>query len=249
MKINRKVLSIPPHISTSWKNVASLHIQNEGGEKILVVTLENESIIEVPNLTDASLKEVFEAHTKFLEQGEESSVENKQNQNVTQKTPLQNPFAIAGDSNVTFGMPFKMDGLGNIGDFMHHNQEQANSPDLPNDMIEKITTVGKAIGLDKQLESMPKAEPHCNCPFCQVSRALHGDSKEEAPAESFNPDEEVSDDELSFKEWDIKQMGQDLYHVTNPLDTSESYQVFLGENLGCTCGHKNCEHLKAVLNS
>ncbi|PCI92828.1 hypothetical protein COB11_06485 [Candidatus Aerophobetes bacterium] len=252
MKINRKVLSIPPHISTSWKNVASLHIQEESGGKVLVVTLENESIIEVPALSETALKEVFEAHTKFLDQGEESSVESKQKQNVTQKTPLQNPFAIAGENSVTFGMPFKMGdlgGLGNLGDFMHHNQEQANSPDLPDDMIEKITTVGKAIGLDKQLENMPKAEPHCNCPFCQVSRALHGDEKKEAPKELFNPDEEVSDEELSFKEWDIKQMGQDLYIITNPLDNTETYQVFLGKNLGCTCGHKNCEHLKAVLNS
>lgn len=252
MKINRNILSIPPHISTSWKNVASLHIHQEQGHKVLVVTLENDSIIEVPNLSDEALKEVFEAHTRYLENGEEQ-LQIKETQKAPPKPPFQNPYAFAGENSITFGVPMKMEdlagfgGFGGFGDFMHHNQEKANSPDLPAEMMEKVTGISKAIGLDKQIENMPKAEPHCNCPFCQISRALRGEEKEEKP--SFNPDEEVSDEDLSFKEWDIKQISKELYEVTNPFDTNETYQVFLGDSLGCTCGHKNCEHLKAVLNS
>ena len=249
MKINRNILSIPPHISTSWKNVSSLHIHEEAGTKMLVITLENDSVIEIPALDETTLENVFQAHSSFLEQ-EEDKEEGMQKQKAPQKTPHSNPFALAGEGNLTFGMPFKMGdlgGIGGLGDFMHHNGEQANSPDLPADMIEKITSVSKAIGLDKQIESMPKAEPHCNCPFCQVSRALRGEEKQENT--EFDPDEEVSDEELSFKEWEIKQVSKDLFEVSNPLDSSESYRVFLGENLGCTCGNKNCEHLKAVLNS
>lgn len=251
MKITHKILSIPPHISTSWKNVSSLHLQEKDGEALLVVTLENDSIIEIPGLSEIIIKEIFEAHTKFLELGEGSSLEKKQKQIKSQNIPFQNPFAIANESSITFGMPFKigdMSSLGNLGDFMHHNQEQSNSPDLPNEMIEKITTIGKAMGLDKQLENMPKAEPHCNCPYCQVAKALHGEKRESLKA-NFDPDEEVSDEELSFKEWDIVQKNDELYEVSNPLDKTESYQVFLGDSLGCTCGQKNCEHLKAVLNS
>ncbi|NGX33463.1 MAG: hypothetical protein K1060chlam4_01531, partial [Candidatus Anoxychlamydiales bacterium] len=40
-----------------------------------------------------------------------------------------------------------------------------------------------------------------------------------------------------------------LYRVTNPLDENEHYSVFLKDPIGCTCGKKNCEHVKAVLNS
>ena len=40
-----------------------------------------------------------------------------------------------------------------------------------------------------------------------------------------------------------------LIVVTNPLDANEHYNVFLGDPIGCTCGQKNCEHIRAVLNS
>jgi hypothetical protein len=61
--------------------------------------------------------------------------------------------------------------------------------------------------------------------------------------------EEISDDDLKFRDWEIAQTEANLYSVTNPLDPSEHYSVFLGEPLGCTCGSKNCEHIKAVLKS
>ena len=67
---------------------------------------------------------------------------------------------------------------------------------------------------------------------------------QDAPKEEI-----VSDAELHFREWDIKQLEKQLYNVTNPLDTTEHYQVFLGTPLGCTCGKTNCEHIRAVLNS
>ena len=63
------------------------------------------------------------------------------------------------------------------------------------------------------------------------------------------PLEEVTDEDLKFRTWDIKQPGKKLYLVTNPLDNNENYNVFLGKPVGCTCGQKYCEHIKAVLNS
>ncbi|MGH2612567.1 MAG: hypothetical protein ACRDFB_05905, partial [Rhabdochlamydiaceae bacterium] len=62
-------------------------------------------------------------------------------------------------------------------------------------------------------------------------------------------EEEVSDEDLKFRTWDIKQENDKLYSVTNPLDKKEHYNVFLGKPLGCTCGNKNCEHIQAVLKS
>ena len=62
-------------------------------------------------------------------------------------------------------------------------------------------------------------------------------------------EEEITEDDLKFRNWDIRQTADKLYAVTNPLDENEHYSVFLGTPLGCTCGEKNCEHIRAVLNS
>jgi hypothetical protein len=77
-----------------------------------------------------------------------------------------------------------------------------------------------------------------------------------AIAQAFNlpqtedpQEEEIPDNELTFRDWDIRQTGDKLYTVTSRLDTSEQYNVFLGNPLGCTCGHDHCEHIKSVLES
>lgn len=249
MKINRKILSIPPHISTAWKNITSLHIEPDNQGKTLVVTLTNDSIIRIPGLDETTIQEIFVTHSKYIEQEPEQEVSAEKPLNEQPKPT--NPFAFGGDSSLTFGFPVKMgdiESIGNFGGLLQHSQDQANSPPLPEEMVKKITSISKAIGLDKQLEHMPKAEPHCNCPYCQIARALH----EEPPRvqkETKTTEEEVSDEELKFREWDIKEIGKDFYEVRNPFDVVEHYQVFLGNPVGCTCGHKNCEHIKAVLNS
>ena len=125
---------------------------------------------------------------------------------------------------------------------MQHNPDQANLPPMSPEVLKKITMIARVFGLE-DTSALPKAEPHCNCVYCQVARSLHG---EEA---SFEQIEEVSDEDLKFRNWEIAQTGEKLYCVTNPLDTNEHYNVFLGTPLGCTCGSKNCEHIRAVLNS
>ena len=60
---------------------------------------------------------------------------------------------------------------------------------------------------------------------------------------------EITPEELQFKDWEIAQKDGKLYHVINPLDKNEYYDVFLGDPIGCTCGNKNCEHIRAVLST
>ena len=117
----------------------------------------------------------------------------------------------------------------------HHDPNLKDSPDLPKELLEKVVGVARALGGAVFADN----QPHCNCPYCQIARAI-------LPAEL---EEQVSDDELHFREWDLKELRPDLYEVTNPLDPTESYQVFLGTPIGCTCGKSNCEHIRAVLNS
>ncbi len=244
MKINQNILSIPPHISTEWKNIATFHIRedSDSGRTILIVTLSSGSCIEVPNLNQTTIEEIFAAHARYLESGSQ------------EKSPVQLPknnTQMSGglDSNL-LNFPFSMgtDGLSNLNMIMLHNQEQSHSVDLPPEILKKTIAMIKALGIDSVLNNMQKAEPHCNCFYCQIARSLYSDvhtlDEKDTPSEEL-----VSDEDLKFKDWIINQINDNLYNITNPLDTQEHYQVFLGKPLGCTCGAKDCEHIRTVLNS
>ena len=149
-------------------------------------------------------------------------------------------------ANLGIPLQFGMDGFQGFG-AMQHNPEQADAPDIPAEVLSKITQVAEALGMEGDTLSIPEAEPHCNCTVCQVARAMKGETPPEEVV-SYE-EEEVSDKDLTFKEFDIVQKSEQVYEVTNPLDTSEHFQVFLGTPVGCTCGKKDCAHIKAVLNS
>lgn len=222
MKISTTILSIPPYISTTWKNISSLHVKESRGAYTLIVILQNRVQVEVPGLDKATIGAVFDAHSSYAEESApKKSIH-----------PLEGPFS--------FSLPLKADGpIDTLGTAMQHNPDQANLPPIPPDVLKKITAIARAFGLD-DASALPKAEPHCQCVYCQVVRELHGDAQEV---------EEVTEEDLKFRNWEIEQAGDQLYNVTNPLDSNEHYSVFLGSPLGCTCGSKNCEHIRAVLNS
>ncbi len=224
MKISSLILSIPPYISTSWENVLSLRVEGTS----LVVDLVTSKQVKIPNLQGTLLEQVFRAHAQYME---------KKN---TDKEKEKGPSFFEAGAPFRLGLPGTMEPLENI---LQHNPDQASLPNLPEDVLKKITSIAKAVGLTLS-ENVLKAEPHCNCAYCQIARSLQNGSKEEEGGE-----EEVCSEDLSFKNWDIHQRAEKLYDVVNPLDTNECYQVFLGEPLGCTCGQKHCEHIKAVLHS
>lgn len=221
-KITSDLFSIPPFISTSWSNIASLHVKQN---HVLEVTLLNGNQIEIPNLDATTIFEIFSMHAKHLEQ--------------------KNPPVKTNISEVP--MRIGIEGIDNLGSALQHNPQQAGMPDLPIEILSKITMIAKSVGVEDPA-ILPKPEPHCNCMHCQIARAIHhGTSEEEASKELLS--EEVSEEDLRFRIWDVIQTSQSLYTVTNPLDQDEQYQVFLGEPVGCNCGQKNCEHIRAVLNS
>jgi len=240
--INHKILSIPPYVSTSWKNINTLHMKEIDGKPVLVIVLHNGTVIDIPNLDSELVDQVFTAHTSYVEQ----ETKEPQVESLKQYEPPKGQ----GENSFSFGIPFQMsgaEGMENVSSFLQHNAEQANAPQMPPEVIEKITAITKALGMDMEQISIPKAEPHCNCPYCQIARAIQDGNEELADNEA--DEEEVSEDDLRFRDWDIKQEGDKLYIVTNPLNVEEHYQVFLGTPVGCTCGEKNCEHVRTVLNS
>ncbi len=222
MKISPLILSIPPYISTSWKNVLSLRVEGTS----LVIDLTAGKQVKVPDLKGATLEQIFRAHADYLEK------------NDLEKE--KGPSFLDGALNFPFkmGLSGTMEPLENI---LQHNPEQSHLPNLPEDVLKKITSIAKAMGIPLS-DNLLKPEPHCNCAYCQIARTIQNTPQEEG-------EEFVSEQDLSFKTWNIEQKAENLYDVTNPLDTNECYQVFLGDPLGCTCGQKNCEHIKAVLHS
>ncbi|MBN2479811.1 MAG: hypothetical protein JXA94_06250 [Parachlamydiales bacterium] len=191
-------------------------------ENALVVNLKDGSKIKIPNLDEKIIEAIFDAHSKYLDE-------------------KQNP-----KNSVSFAMPFLSSGgsMDTLANAMQHSEEQKNAPDLPEDVLKKIASVAKIFSEEINID-MPQPEPNCNCVHCQISRAL----QIENGIHPENLDAEVSDEELQFKLWDIQEEGSKLYRVTNPLDKNEHYSVYLGEPLGCTCGEKDCAHIKAVLKS
>ncbi len=242
MKINPKILSIPPYISTSWKNIASLHIENQSSMIILVVTLLSGARIEVPHLDQAMMEAVFAAHARFLEHEERPQAN---------KLPPKSPIGfLTGQEQQILSMELPIKGgvmnMENFGMLLQHNPQQADSLDLPPDILEKITQLSKTLGIDDP-NAIPKAEPHCNCMRCQIARAMQKGI--EGDGEQSQQEEIVRDEELKFRTWDVAETGDKLYLVSNPIDQKEHYNVYLGDPVGCTCGQTHCEHIRAVLNT
>ena len=220
MKITPKILSIPPFISTSWENVLSIHVQTNDTNPTVIISLQDGSKIQVPNLTQLEIDEIFYAHV--------NSSETKTQDNAIKHESIS--FAIPVPSDIS---PEEM-----ISSNLQHNPEQSHLPPIPPHILEKIATLIKTLNLE---ENPFSEEPsfNCNCIYCQLAKTIHSEDSEEI----------IDDADLTFRDWEISQKEDKLYHVVNPIDKNEYYDVFLGNPIGCTCGCKNCEHIKAVLNS
>jgi hypothetical protein len=225
MKITDLVLSIPPFISTSWKNIASIQMNSND---LLEIYLNNGTKVSVKNLTDEQVQKIFHFHGESIEQSYPPLIEN--------------PFGITMKN-----AGIVLSGMESFTGMMQHDPSQIDAPTLPVEILSKISEMGKAVGIDKNTFNIPEGEPHCNCPYCQISRAIHGIEREDRVVTDGEID--VSNEELRFKEWNVHQKNDKLYQVTNPLDQHEQYSVYLGDPIGCTCGKNNCEHILAVLKS
>jgi len=227
MEINPFFIHFPPFISTSWYNVAALHMR---GGALVFTLIEGEAIV-VPGLPPHTLDLIFKSHATFLKK---ESKESEFKRIESREFP--------GEAGVRFGVsafdPFGM--------ALQHTPAQANSPNLPLEMLEKITQITKILSPEEN-DSLPQPEAQCNCPFCQIAHALHGSHP--LQTQKLEVDEPVKDEELTFKEWEVAQAGPNLYLVTHPLNANEKYNVYLGDKVGCTCGSEQCDHIAAVLKS
>jgi hypothetical protein len=232
MKINDKILSIPPYISTTWNYIKSLQVKGP----FLVITLLGGESINIPNLKNEVIELIFETHANHIENNKDSVA---QSGSIVHSESMEMPFRMGFSS---------VEGMGNP---LTHNPAQKDALDIPPQVLQKIAAIAKIIS-PEDIMAMPKAEPHCNCLHCQIVRAINASvDHEKMPKDTILEvkEEDVKDEDLGFQQWDVIQTGDNLFNVINRLDEQEKYSVFLGNPVGCTCGKSNCEHIIAVLKS
>lgn len=235
MNISAKILSIPPYVSTSWKNIASLHVQRTSAGDVLILTLTSGARIEIPHIDAELINRIFAAHAEYITYEEK---------NAPSKSPLKNPLT---PEQFLFKLPFPSSKLPpeEFATLLQHDPMQAQGPDLPEDILSKITEITQSMAIE-DAALLPLAEPNCNCIRCQLAHAMQRGLEKQSEAEK-KEEEIVSDEDLTFKTWDVARENDKLYLVTNPLETKEQYHVYLGDPVGCTCGNTRCEHIQAVL--
>ena len=250
VKIDEKLICIPPYISTTWDQVTFLQSEKDAETLLftLVIHMTEGKCVRIPNLDSSLIDIAFAAHINYLDRkGIPSTQQKGADENKTIGALLQQLTGLSTDQLTNMPIRFGIGGLEGMPgmEVLQHNLSQANAPEMPPEILEKISSMIKMMTNGDSL-AFPKPEPHCNCPHCQVARTIHNIAKNEEPQELDRP---VADEELTFRDWDISKKGENLYLVTNPLDSREQYNVFLGTPIGCTCGESHCEHIKAVLYS
>lgn len=232
--INEKFLNIPPFISTQWDEVKFIHLQ----ETTLVVEMKQGVAVRIPNLSQEMIEVIFSAHSLYLKKQETAP-----SQHIVEHARIQiTPIRLGGSANPAFEQ---------FNSSMQHNPELAQAPDFPPEVLQKIAAIAKVVMPNHPVQ-LPKAEPHCNCPHCQIARAIQVGVEGEVESiedRAVEYEEFVADDELKFEQWSILSKENNLYEVSNKLDPHEQYLVCLGERVGCNCGKEGCEHIIAVLNS
>jgi len=243
MKINEKVLSIPPYISTTWANIASIRMKASQ----LSITLTDGDSINIPCLEKEIIDLIFKTHVEQIEKNNFQELNIKKNRLEMETKHLSSLFGENEARELPIGFGFAtLDGFNTI---MQHNPQEMNAPDLPNVLLDKIESIAKMMTPEESV-LLPKEIPNCNCFHCQITKTINHFAEKKS---DFNElilvpiDEEVTDLDLQFNQWDVSNTGDNLFNVTNKLDALEQYTVFLGTPVGCNCGHQNCEHIIAVL--
>lgn len=250
MEINPRFINLPPLLSLAWDQVASIHME----EELLVVTLVSGSSIELPNLPTEIIQRIFAAHCFYLRHTPARQVAQSStpiNSKEQQKSCSPSGDTVANGSEQIAEIRVGFTSLDGMGSALQHDPSMSQAPDIPQEILNKIAAVSKILAPDES-DILAKAEPNCNCMYCQIIRTIQSElhkshDKNEKP--EIDEEQIVTDEELTFQEWDIKQDGEKLFSVISRSEPNKRYHVHLGEPIGCTCGDVGCDHIIAVLKS
>lgn len=243
MKINKKMISIPPYISTSWNYVDGLYMKGA----TLVITLFGGESVNVPGLKPEIIEAIFAAHAESLEQEiNQSSVSKTEHLMGLPFGPslFSQAFPLLGSGDTAF--QFGISSMDGISSAMQHNPAQADAPDLPLEILQKIGAIVKIVA-PEEVVSESTAFQDCNCPHCQITRAITSSLED---SEIIHVTEAVQPLPKIPERFHIEQNDEHLFTVVDNEDINlTEYKVFLGAPMGCTCGKEGCDHIIAVLQS
>src|SRR5277367_5980361 len=120
IRITPKILSIAPYVSTTWKNILSLHIEVRASVPILILSLSGGIRIHIPGMDKEMIRAIFLAHANYAD------AETRQTQ------PLKMP-AQAEDENLS--------------SLLQHDAEHANDRNLPVELLQKISSLSETLGI------------------------------------------------------------------------------------------------------
>ncbi|MCB1118544.1 MAG: hypothetical protein KDK65_01145 [Chlamydiia bacterium] len=229
MKQFEKFFNLPPHLVTQWDDIKALYIK----DNTLHVALHEGETILIPHLNQEMVEQIFIAYGKHMNE------EAEQSHSLLEAIKLPFPGGFFG-AEIGIDLPFKVsEGFQSI---VHHDPKGTKAPDLPKELLDKLSRMAQMM-LAHNPQAFSKAEADCNCFHCQIAREL---------VQQTLDAEDVHEEDLHFApEWDVTPIDHDekRYRVASRLNPDQSYQVHLGNPIGCTCGKNNCEHIIAALKS
>lgn len=151
MKFNSHFISFPPHISTTWKQVAALTMTPAGS---IEITLHSGERVTLPTLSSDETNRIFQAYGSHLEKA--SAPETAP---VKKEIP-PHPFGLDFPKILSFPL--------------QHSPTGQEDPGFTEEMIQQIAEIAKTVIPKEHLESF-KAEPGCHCTYCEIARAAKED--------------------------------------------------------------------------
>lgn len=174
---------------------------------------------------------------KLLESSSGEALSQLAQQAMQQQGPLPNMFLVGGQQQP----PMREEMV-----VVRHDPSAAKSNSLPKEMLRKIRAFAKNILAQGELSAEPQAVSGCNCPHCQIARAIEqGVGSEELRLQEGEV--LVEEDELKFSKWSVLDLGNERFNVTDPSDKTQSFIVEIKPTLQCSCGKNDCEHIVTIL--
>jgi hypothetical protein len=142
VKINDRLICISPHISTTWDQIAFMQTEEDlnNNSLTLILHLMNGKMVKIPHMDSSIIDVAFAAHMKYLENSHshkgEPSVKNPNSffQNLMNLSPEQ-----LSSIPIRFGISGIPGGIDGLETAFQHNSALSNAPNLPNEIIEKIS--------------------------------------------------------------------------------------------------------------
>lgn len=229
MKITATTLSIPPYITANWDSISVIHMEEIEEEIILVITLITEDRVEVPGLSIDQIEEIQRKFSEFMNANNKKEMASEHSNQIV---------SVISDMFQQLFQEMREGPVSVIKIPVTHTPSQANLPQLSPETLNNIVKIIQSIGIsESNLVNSEDCIDKCRCLYCQACSHVRDKLGKS----------DVKNDDISFDtEWNISQVSEFAFNVQSKEFPDEVFKVSL-KPVQCSCGQKNCEHIKVVL--